>query len=60
MRTINWSRVILGGLTAGVIINVFEFILNGAVLAKDWEVAIQGLGRAWLLPGATTAKLLQS
>jgi hypothetical protein len=45
MGRINWSRVILGGLVAGVIINIFEFILNGVVLAKDMEAAISALGR---------------
>ena len=29
MGKINWNRVILGGLVAGVIINIFEFALHG-------------------------------
>jgi hypothetical protein len=33
MRSINWGRVIFGGLLAGVVINVVEFFLNGVVLA---------------------------
>ena len=45
MGRINWTRVILGGLVAGVIINIFEFVLNGVVLAKDMEAAIRALGR---------------
>jgi hypothetical protein len=45
MSGINWRRVILGGLLAGMVINVFEFFLNGVVLAKDWEAAIVALGR---------------
>jgi hypothetical protein len=45
MGTINWTRVLLGGLVAGVIINVFEFLLNGVILAKDMEAAIAALGR---------------
>jgi hypothetical protein len=45
MGNINWSRVILGGLLAGVIINVFEFVLNGVILAKEMEAAISALGR---------------
>jgi hypothetical protein len=45
MGKINWTRVILGGLVAGVIINVFEYALNGVVLAKDMEAAISALGR---------------
>ena len=42
---INWPRVILGGLVAGVVINVFEFLLNGVILAKDMEAAMSALGR---------------
>lgn len=45
MGRINWTRVILGGLVAGVIINIFEFVLNGVVLAKDMEAATRALGR---------------
>ena len=45
MGKINWTRVILGGIVAGVIINIFEFVLNGVVLAKDMEAAISALGR---------------
>jgi hypothetical protein len=45
MSSINWVRVIFGGLMAGVVINVFEFFLNGEVLAKDWGAAILALGR---------------
>ena len=45
MGKINWTRVILGGLVAGVIINIFEYFLNGVVLARDMEAAITALGR---------------
>src|SRR5260370_33916652 len=45
MGKINWTRVILGGLAAGLIINVFESVLNGMILAKDMEAAISALGR---------------
>jgi hypothetical protein len=45
MSSINWGRVILGGLLAGLVINVFEFVLNGVALARDWEAAIVALGR---------------
>jgi hypothetical protein len=37
MGKINWTRVILGGLVAGLIINIFEYVLNGVVLARDME-----------------------
>ena len=45
MGKINWTRIILGGLAAGLIINVFESVLNGVILAKDMEAAISALGR---------------
>ena len=45
MGNMNWTRVILGGLVAGLIINIFEYVLNGVVLAKDMEAAITALGR---------------
>ena len=45
MGKINWPRVILGGLVAGVIINIFEYVLNGVVLARDMEAATSALGR---------------
>ena len=45
MRKINWTWVILGGLVAGVIINIFEYVLNGFILAKDMEAAIRALGK---------------
>jgi hypothetical protein len=45
MGKINWNRVILGGLAAGVIINIFEFALHGFVLAKDMDAAVRALGR---------------
>ncbi len=45
MGKINWIRVILGGLVAGVIINVFEWLLNGVIIAKDMEAAMSALGR---------------
>ena len=43
--------MILEGLVAGVIINIYEYFLNGVVLAKDMEAAISALGRQ-MSPGA--------
>ena len=37
MSNINYGRVILGGLVAGVILNVGEFLLNGVVLASQMK-----------------------
>jgi len=44
MNKINWTRVLLGGLLAGLIINAFEFVTNGVVLASRWETAMKALG----------------
>jgi hypothetical protein len=41
----NWQRVILGGLVAGMLINLIEFFLNGVFLAKDWQAAMMALNR---------------
>ena len=45
MGRINWARVILGGLLAGLIINIFEFIVNGVILAQDMAAAVSALGK---------------
>jgi hypothetical protein len=37
MSKINIGRVVLGGIFAGVIIDIFEFVLNGVVLADQWK-----------------------
>jgi hypothetical protein len=43
---INLSRVILGGIVAGIVIDLFEGIMNGMVLAGDWSTVLTGLGKA--------------
>lgn len=45
MAHTNRSRVILGGLLAGVVINVFEFIVNGMLLKDAWARTMQALGK---------------
>src|SRR5712692_1656927 len=51
MGKINWTRVILGGLVAGLIINLFEFVLNALLLEKDWANTMTALGKPGELPG---------
>ena len=46
MGKINWGRVILGGIVAGVIINIFESVTNGVILTHDWQAAMATLGRS--------------
>ncbi len=43
MGKINWGRVILGGLVAGVVINVSEFILHTMVVGEQWKEAMKAL-----------------
>lgn len=45
MGKINAVKVVIGGLVAGVIINISEFILNVPVLGKDWRAAYEALGK---------------
>jgi hypothetical protein len=33
----NYARVLLGGLVAGIVLNIGEFLLNGMLLAKEME-----------------------
>jgi len=45
MTHTNRVRVILGGLLAGVVINVVEFVTNGIILRQAWGQAMQALGK---------------
>jgi hypothetical protein len=54
MANINIARVIGGGLLAGLVINVCEFLVNGLWLAKDWADAMKALGKA----GGSTPQMI--
>ena len=45
MRKINMGRVILGGLVAGLVINIGEMILNMPILGSAWTDALKALGK---------------
>jgi hypothetical protein len=45
MGKINLQRVILGGLVAGVVLNIFDFVLYGVVFKDDYNAALQALGK---------------
>ena len=51
MGKINLGRVFLGGLLAGLILNIFEYVLNGVVFAPQWEAFEKSIGRQ-MRPGA--------
>lgn len=45
MGRINLGRVVLGGLLAGVVLSVFEFVLNEPILGDQWVAAMESLNR---------------
>ncbi len=45
MAAINLGRVVLGGIVAGIVINAFEFVLNGVVLADQWTALMGSINR---------------
>jgi len=49
----NWKRILLGGLLAGVVINASEFLLNGVVLADQMAADMERMGlqfASWAMP----------
>ena len=53
MGKINIARVMLGGLLAGLILNIFEYVLNGVVFASQWDAFVKMIGRpmrSWAIP----------
>jgi len=44
VNRINWGRVIVGGLVAGVLLNVGEWLLHEVVLASRMEAAVAEMG----------------
>ena len=46
MGKVNLSRVILGGVVAGIVIDVCEGILNGVILKQQWADVFTSLGKA--------------
>jgi hypothetical protein len=46
MGKINWGRVVLGGLLAGLVLNVIDYLVYGVWLAADLNAAMQALGKS--------------
>lgn len=44
MGQLNWKRLILGGLLAGLVINVSEWLVNGVIFGADWVTVMRNLG----------------
>jgi hypothetical protein len=45
MGRINLKGVIVGGLVAGLVLNVFDYLFWGVLFAKDFAAALQALNR---------------
>ena len=45
MGRINLGRVLIGGLLAGLLINISEFVLNGVVFAQEMNAAMAALNK---------------
>ena len=45
MGKINLGRVVAGGLLAGAVLNVYDFVMNGVILADGWNAAMTALGK---------------
>jgi hypothetical protein len=55
MNKINFGRVLLGGIVAGLLINIGEFVLNGLILGPHIEADMKRMG---LTPPGTGFALL--
>lgn len=45
MRSVNWGRVFLGGIVAGIVVNFSEFLLHQVVLKNEMAEWMKSLGR---------------
>ncbi len=44
MGSINWGKVVVGGIVAAIIINIGEFVLNTIVVGEQWAANMEKLG----------------
>jgi hypothetical protein len=49
MGKINLVRAVLGGLIAGIVIDLFQVITNGLIIEKQWVEVATGQGRSGAL-----------
>lgn len=46
MTKTNMARVVLGGILAGIVLNILGFVVDGVLLAPQWNAGMSALGRA--------------
>jgi hypothetical protein len=51
MGKINWGRVLAGGLLAGVVLNLLDWLVNDVWLMDTWSAAMQALPNARVTTG---------
>lgn len=44
-KNINFGRVILGGIVAGIVGDILGYIVDGVILAPKWAAGMKALGR---------------
>ena len=55
MKGINFGRVILGGLVAGIVNNILEYVVNDVILKADHETTMRALGKTVPTGGSVIA-----
>jgi len=55
MSRVNFSRVILGGILAGVLINISEYLRYDVVMRGEFEAGLRALGKGLPQGGVVTA-----
>jgi hypothetical protein len=43
-NNMNWMRIIMGGILAGIVLFVVPGATNGAILGEDWQVWLKAMG----------------
>lgn len=51
---INWSRVLIGGIAAGIVMNMADAVTNGVLLASRWSAESTELNPRILTAGTTS------
>jgi hypothetical protein len=46
MGQLNWKRLILAGLLAGLVIDASEWLVNGVIFAGNWSAVMESLNRS--------------
>ncbi len=60
MSKINYTRVLLGGLLAGVVLNFGEYVINEFILGEKWRAALASLNRTPPAGGAIAVFVLMT